>query len=206
MAPWITVGIGLLAAPALAHHPFGGQTPANAWEGFLSGLGHPVIGFDHLVFVLAIGLLAATKTKGWLLPVTFVAATLFGTGIHLWGWNLPAPEVIIAASVWTLGLILAMGSALNLATLAGLGLLAGLFHGYAYGEAIIGAEMTPLVAYLLGFGAIQLAIASGVYGLVARCFQGEISEGATSPRLPLRFAGFTILGIGVTLLSGFVVG
>jgi urease accessory protein len=194
-------GLTLLATPALAHHPFGGQTPANGWEGFLSGLGHPVVGFDHLIFVIALGLLAASKTKGWILPPTFVAATLLGTGLHLGGLDLPAPEVIISASVLVVGVVLALGKDLNLWGLAGLGALAGLFHGYAYGEAIIGAEMTPLLAYLLGFGVIQGAIASGAYGLARRGFQG-----AEMRRLPLRFAGFTILGIGVTLLSTFVLG
>ena len=36
--------------------------------------------------------------------------------------------------------------------------LAGLAHGYAYGEAIVGAEQTPLVAYLVGFSLVQLAL------------------------------------------------
>ena len=198
---WAIAGLGILAAPAYAHHPFGGQTPANALEGILSGLGHPVIGFDHLVFVVAIGLLGAFKPKGVILPVAFVIATLLGTGIHLLGWDLPAPELIISASVFSLGLLLALGRHLNVFALAGLGALAGLFHGYAYGEAIVGAEMTPLVAYLLGFGSIQLAIAISAQTLVQRLFQGE-----RATQLPVRFAGFTILGIGITLLSTFVVG
>ena len=42
--------------PAHAHHPMGGATPANFSQGFLSGLAHPIIGLDHLVFVIAIGL------------------------------------------------------------------------------------------------------------------------------------------------------
>ena len=44
---------------ALAHHPLGGMTPTSFTEGFLSGIGHPVIGFDHLAFVIAVGLIAA---------------------------------------------------------------------------------------------------------------------------------------------------
>ena len=51
------------AFPVLAHHPNGGETPSNFIQGFLSGLGHPVIGIDHLVFVVAIGLLAALSKK-----------------------------------------------------------------------------------------------------------------------------------------------
>ncbi len=201
IAPLACAGFGLWATPALAHHPLGGQTPATALEGFLSGLGHPVIGFDHLMFVIAIGLLAVAKAQGWLLPVAFVAATGLGTGIHLLGWALPAPETMIAASVVIVGLLLALGQNLQVLPLAGLGVLAGLCHGYAYGEAIIGAEMTPLLAYVLGVSMVQLVIASGVCGLVQQVYRGE-----RSPRLPLRFAGFTLLGIGVALLSSLGVG
>lgn len=53
----------LLALPAAAHHPFGGEAPKTLFEGLISGIGHPVIGFDHLALVIAAGLLAAV----WLL-------------------------------------------------------------------------------------------------------------------------------------------
>ncbi|MGD1951584.1 MAG: HupE/UreJ family protein [Leptolyngbyaceae cyanobacterium] len=49
--------------PALAHHPMGGKTPSSFIEGFLSGVGHPVIGLDHLIFVIASGLLAAAMGR-----------------------------------------------------------------------------------------------------------------------------------------------
>jgi urease accessory protein len=39
---------------------------------------------------------------------------------------------------------------------------AGIFHGYAYGESIIGAETTPLVAYMAGFACIQYSVAVGI--------------------------------------------
>lgn len=42
---------------------------------------------------------------------------------------------------------------------------AGYLHGYAYGESIIGAEETPLIAYLLGFSLMQYALVLSV-GLV----------------------------------------
>src|SRR5262249_61127194 len=43
--------------PASAHHLMGGKLPGNAWEGFLSGLGHPIIGPDHFAFVVGVGLI-----------------------------------------------------------------------------------------------------------------------------------------------------
>jgi len=50
--------------------------------------------------------------------------------------------------------------------LSGVFAVSGLLHGYAYGESIIGAEMTPLASYLIGFAAIQyMIIAGGTIGL-----------------------------------------
>jgi len=34
-------------------------------------------------------------------------------------------------------------------------MIAGIFHGYAYGESIIGARVAALVAYLIGFTVIH---------------------------------------------------
>jgi urease accessory protein len=43
LIPAIT-GLILTAGSASAHHMMGGRTPSTFVEGFLSGLGHPVIG------------------------------------------------------------------------------------------------------------------------------------------------------------------
>lgn len=195
------VGLFLTAEPALAHHPFGGDTPANAFQGFLSGLGHPVIGLDHLAFVIAAGLLAAVIGRGLSIPVSFVLASIAGTGLHLMGLNLPAPEVIISASVLVFGGLLAMREPPKTGVVVALSALAGIFHGYAYGEAVVGAEMGSVMAYLLGFASIQMAIALGACWLAKRFGTAE-----QAPSLSLRFAGFTLAGVGAAFLSGVVLG
>ena len=160
----LSLSLILIAEPATAHHAFGGVTPTNGIEGFFSGLAHPVIGLDHFAFVVAVGLLAALKgTKGFFIPCAFILATLAGTGLHLLNVNLPFPEVIIAASVLGFGLLLTRQNSPNLWGLIGLCMLAGIFHGYAYGEAIVGAEMTPLIAYLSGFAVVQLIVSLIAY-------------------------------------------
>jgi urease accessory protein len=47
------VGAGLLATAgtASAHHLMGGRTPSTFADGILSGVGHPIIGPDHLAFL-----------------------------------------------------------------------------------------------------------------------------------------------------------
>lgn len=195
----------LLTAPALAHHPTGNQIPSTFIEGFLSGLGHPVIGLDHLAFVIAVGLLGATRAKGVLLPMAFVIAALIGTGMHLADLSLPWAEFWISASVLAVGLLIAFGSQFPTLALAALAGFAGIFHGYAYGESIIGATPAPLTAYLLGFTAIQLAISLGAFWIGRRGLRLKtVSE--EQPSSNLRKAGWAIGGIGLALTYTQVLG
>ncbi len=184
----------LLPLPSLAHHPLGGRVPANFAEGFLSGLAHPIIGLDHLAFVVAVGLLAAVSTWGIAIPAAFVLAAMVGTGLHLAEITLPAVEFVIAGSVLGAGVLLALRNRPQSGAIAGLAVLAGLFHGFAYGEAIFGSEPMPLVAYLAGFTAVQLGIA------IAAFFLGRQFTQRSTVHFVQR-AGLVICGIGATFLA-----
>jgi len=48
-------GASLIASPAMAHHPLNGMPMETFAHGLLSGVGHPLLGFDHLFFVIAMG-------------------------------------------------------------------------------------------------------------------------------------------------------
>lgn len=197
--------LGGATQQALAHHPSGGNTPTNVVEAFLSGLGHPIIGLDHFAFVVASGLLAVQLQRGIFIPLGFVLAAMLGTGIHLLAVDLPAAELLIAASVIAAGALIAWQTKQDLsdhsllfAVAVG---VAGLFHGYAYGEAIIGAEMGPVVAYLAGFSAIQLVIAGAAYKV------GQVVLQYSQKRFPaMRFLGFVISGVGIVFLGTSLVG
>ena len=189
-------------SPVLAHHPSGGEIPSNFVTGFLSGAGHPVIGIDHLVFVIAIGLLASLRNRlGLVLPTVFVIATALGTAIHLQSVDLPGAELIISASVLIMGIFLAQKNQVNLALISVAAAIAGIFHGYAYGESIIGAETKALGAYLLGFCSIQLVISAIAFYLGQR-----VLNQPPKSSLLLRFAGFTVCGIGFAFLSSTLLG
>jgi urease accessory protein len=187
-------GLLYLPLPGLAHHPTGGQVPATAMAGFLSGLAHPVIGLDHLAFVVAVGLLAAVSRWGLGIPIAFVVAAMAGTGLHLAEITLPAAELAIALSVLGVGLLLALRQRPQSAVITGLAALAGLFHGFAYGEAIFGAQTMPLVAYLVGFTAVQLAIALATFAIARQLLKGR-TEGIAQR------AGLVICGVGATFLA-----
>jgi len=189
----------LFRSPAFAHHALGGKLPATAWEGFLSGLAHPVIGLDHLAFVVAIGLIAAGQPWRYGIPLGFVLAGWVGTGIHLAGWDpLGLTELAIASSVVLFGLLLVQSRQIPSWVLLLWGSLAGLFHGYAYAEAIIGAQPLPWLGYLLGLSTVQ-------YGVALLALWAAESWGFRIPSLT-RWAGWIIAVVGAGFLTLAVVG
>lgn len=200
----VLVGLGLLgvAPRALAHHAMSSSTPTNFFEGFLSGLAHPIIGLDHFVFIVAIGLLAAGQRRGALIPAGFIFTALLGTGIHLLKIELPIAEIIIASSAIALGILLWLQKRPTFKGLVTLVTCAGLFHGYAYGESIVGAQITPLFAYLLGFSVIQYIVA-----LLALAIGKRVSQKVTPRSVPLlKLAGFAITSIGAFFLTSALIG
>ena len=180
---------------ALAHHPLGGMTPQTALHGLLSGIGHPVIGFDHLAFVVGVGLIAAFHRSKLAMPAAFVGGTMAGTMLTVSAFTLQFAEIVITASVVAAGIVAMRGKVTDLRFAAVLAVVAGLFHGWAYGAAVVGAETTPILAYLAGFGLVQMAIAGGVALAVARIWR-IIDAEALQPRL----AGAVVAGVGLAFL------
>ena len=139
--------------------PEGGEI--NALQGLLSGIGHPLLGPDHLLFLLAIGFIGLRRPVAWGLPLLVFA---LGGAVLMQLFPLPsslepAGEALVSLSLLVEGLI-----ALNLMP-AGLLLPVIGLHGYLLGGAIVGAESTPLLTYFLGLliaqGALLLAISLG---------------------------------------------
>ncbi|MEL7048770.1 MAG: HupE/UreJ family protein, partial [Pseudomonadota bacterium] len=97
------------ATPALAHHPMGGAMPETLWHGLLSGLGHPVIGLDHLAFVIGVGVFSAIAGLGLVMPALFLVFMGGGLAVHLAAVDIPAVELLIALSVVAVGLGILIG-------------------------------------------------------------------------------------------------
>lgn len=180
------------ASPAAAHHVMDGALPDSFVAGLLSGFGHPVIGIDHLAFIAVVGLASAFAPRPLLSPLAFVVATVAGCGLLLGGVALPAVEIVITGSVIAVGAMVVSGRDWPAAAYPALFAVAGLFHGWAYGGSIVGAEATPLAAYLIGFAAIQYAIAAGFVWLTRTVWQA-----ATPVALQPRIAGAVAAGVGV---------
>jgi urease accessory protein len=139
----------LLPAVALAH------TGHGEASGFAAGLAHPVLGPDHLLAMVAVGLWAAL-TGGralWAWPAAFVGAMLVGGLAGAGAGALPVVEPLILASVIIIGAAAAL--ALRVSPWAALPALAlfGAAHGHAHGvEGPGGAD------YALGFVIATLAL------------------------------------------------
>lgn len=196
----VAIAGGLFAMPAQAHHVMDGTLPSTFLQGLLSGIGHPIIGLDHFAFVAGIGLAAVMLKQRFWLPAAFVAATVLGVAVHLFSVDLPLVEPIIALSVLIAGVLLISGTAISFLAWASLFGIAGLFHGYAYGESIIGAEAAPLGAYFLGFGLIQYAIAIAVMLLATKVF--DAARSAPSP--VTRIGGGIVAGIGLVFVANLI--
>lgn len=137
----------LTPVAALAH------TGAGDTHGVVHGFMHPVTGLDHVLAMVAVGILAALLGGRaiWLVPASFVALAAAGGLLGVQGVPVPFVEFGISASVVLLGLAIALQARLPLGWTVGLVGLFGLYHGYAHG-----AEM-PADASGFAYGAGFLA-------------------------------------------------
>jgi urease accessory protein len=187
----------LTPAVAFAHHDMDGETPATLLQGLLSGLAHPVIGMDHLAMILLIGAYCAATRQGLKPLLAFVSAGMVGCLVHAARWDLPQAEAGVGASLVLVGVaacVLARPRrSLAIALLGAFGVL----HGYAYGESIVGAEATPLVAYLFGLSIVQCALGA----LAWRALRPRGEGGLDPARLTvLRALGLAGAAIGAAAL------
>jgi urease accessory protein len=181
----------MIAHPAWAHHVMGGKMPETFLQGLLSGLGHPVIGLDHLAAIVGVGILAALADRGAAVVLAFSVAVIAGVGLHLARVDLPASELFVGLTTLVIGALVILRQSMTTRIAASLFAIAGLVHGYALGESIVGAEPSPLLAYLLGLLVIQSAIGVAVYGAVRGL-----------ARWPSRVAGLTAAGVLVAVAGG----
>ena len=159
-----------LFSPAHAHHPFGmgDSTDLSALQGLLSGIGHPLLGPDHLLFLLAIALIGLPRPRTWVLPL--LAAGLGGSVLSQF---IPLPDAVAPWAEALVSLTLAAEGLMALFAIPSSLLLPLVaLHGFLLGSTIVGAEPTPLFTYFLGLligqGALLLVVTSWSQSLLER--------------------------------------
>lgn len=195
----LSAGAAILPALAHAHHAMDNALPATAMQGLLSGLAHPIVGIDHLLFVLAIGATCYYFGRRAGAVAAFLGAAVAGTVVHLYRATLPYPDAWVALTLVALGvLIWRAAPMLRSNAVTAFFALAGIAHGYAYGESIVGAEQTPLFAYLAGYTLAQVLVVLAGYGLA------RLADRKRSSPIGARAVGGALSVAGVAfLLLGF---
>jgi len=183
----------VVAAPAtvLAHPGLGGAH--DTLHGFL----HPIGGLDHVLAMVAVGFVAA-RLGGralWAIPGAFLVAMALGGAIGMAGLAMPSPELFIALSVVTLGMVIASGIRLSVAVLAAAVAVFAVFHGFVHGLESDGVRSG--IAYGVGFvcGTALLHVTGIALGRMVE------SERAAWTQYVARAGGCGIAIAGVAMLA-----
>jgi urease accessory protein len=176
--------------PFVFLHTFGGG-------GLLAGFLHPLLGLEHLLAMLAVGLLSA-QIGGralWTVPATFVAVMGISAVLGIVGLPLPFVQYGLTISVFILGLAILLGSRVpEWAALIVVGIFA-FFHGHAHGTQL--PEVTDTISLLLAyiFGFLVATVGLHVVGALIGLIFGRLQRG----QLLMRIGGLAIALIGVLL-------
>ena len=153
---WAMALLGCLGPSVAAAHEAAGVA-----GGLVSGLLHPVLGPDHLIAMVAVGLWGAQLGRPLiiLLPLAFPLVMALGGMAGLANLPLPWVEIGISASALVLGLVVALAFQAPVWLAVALVGLFAVFHGYAHGQEL--PEAASPIAYGIGFmlatGGLHLA-------------------------------------------------
>ena len=188
----LSVALATSPTAAFAH------TGVGDTSGFMHGFMHPIGGLDHVLAMVAVGILAA-RLGGralWLVPLAFVTMMVLGGIAGASGYDLPFVELGISGSILVLGFVLALGRQLPTALAMAMVGFFGIFHGHAHGtEMPVDAQG---FAYGAGFVlATALLHASGLaFGMGADRLAGSWSARAS------RIAGGAMAAAGAGIMAG----
>jgi urease accessory protein len=179
----------LLAVPALAH------TGEGYGGGFIAGFAHPILGWDHVAAMVAVGLWGAFLGPPaiWVLPVVFPMVMALGAAAGIAGLPVPAVETGIALSAVVLGLMIVLAARPPLWIAAVIVGAFAVFHGYAHGTEL--PTSVNAFAYAVGF-----VVSTGFLHLIGIAF-GLLVKWPLG-RMAVRAAGGVISLAGIAFLAG----
>jgi urease accessory protein len=177
----------LAPAIALAHTGHADTT------GLMYGLAHPITGIDHVLAMVAVGLLSVHLDGRalWLVPLSFIGVMVVGAALGMAGIQVPFAEVGIGLSVIVLGL--AVACRFNLPTLAATALVGffAVFHGYVHGaELPAAASGLPYAVGFVGATALLQGVGAGFGLLIGRSV--------------VQAAGGAMAVLGIAVVSGLL--
>ncbi|MEO0990950.1 MAG: HupE/UreJ family protein [Pseudomonadota bacterium] len=181
-----------MACLALAAHAHTGE---GINTGFASGFWHPILGWDHVVAMVAVGLWGAFLGSPaiWILPVVFPLVMAFGGALGVIGVPLPAVEMGIALSGVVLGLLVAFAVHAPIWVAAVIVGLFAIFHGHAHGTEL--PEAFSAYGYAVGF-----VIGTGLLHMIGIGF-GFLTQFEPG-KIAVRAVGGAIAAVGAAFLFG----
>ena len=178
--------------PSFAH-----TDAASLQGGFISGFMHPIMGLDHVVAMVAVGLWGAFLGKPaiWILPVVFPLVMALGGALGVAGVEIPYIETGIALSGIVIGLAVAFAIRPPIWIAAIIVGAFAIFHGHAHGTELPNSA-NPLI-FSIGFvtGTGLLHLAGILIGELTRWSWGKIL---------VRASGAVIALIGLGFLLGYL--
>jgi urease accessory protein len=189
------IGLALAALalgfPAAAY----AHVTAEAGQGFMSGLLHPVFGLDHFLAMLSVGIVSAQLggRRIYTVPATFVLSMIVGATIGVYGYRWPLSEAGIATSVVVLGTAIATvrQSARSWPVMAVVAFF-GSLHGHAHGLEM--PRAADPVYYAAGFLFSTAAIHLLGVGV------GHLFTRRLASTTLLRHMGSAMAGMGLMML------
>jgi urease accessory protein len=184
----------LIIAAFLPIVAFSHEANSLTYGSFLSGLTHPVLGGDHFLAMVCVGIISA-QIGGraiYSVPATFVGVMAIGGLIGSMEIGLSAIELGIAFSVIMLGAVIAGDKRLPLSlAMIGVGVFA-IFHGYAHGAEMptVAKPLTYAAGFMTGTAALH------ILGLII----GDISQHYQRGKLLLRVSGAAIAAAGMIFM------
>ncbi len=168
-------------------------------NGLYSGLTHPIFGIDHLLAMVAVGIISIQIAGRalWQVPLTFVSFMIAGGVLALLGLHIPLTETGIALSVLLLGIFIAVSGKIPANWAIFCVALFALCHGQAHG-----AEMPSIVnpiLYAIGF-VVSTALLH-ILGIITGYYA---SKKEITSKL-LKYGGAAMAIIGVVFLFNIII-
>ena len=164
----------MISSPAFAH-----ISEEGLKGGFISGYIHPLLGWDHVAAMVAVGIWGAFLGRRaiWVLPIVFPFIMVIGGILGMLG--VPVPFIVpgIALSSIIIGLAIAFKwqAPLSIASII-VGLFA-IYHGYAHGQNLPAAS-NP-IAFALGF-----VLGSGTLHFICLLYTSPSPRDLSTSRMP----------------------
>ncbi len=155
---FLTISLLATSTVALAH-------PGHAQDWMAATL-HPWMGWDHLLAMLLVGVLAARYQgrQGPVLPLAFVVSLVGAAALAALGniaWLTDHVETVVLLSLLILGGLVAAQKQLSILPLIAIVSVLGFAHGYAHGLELKASQ----AIVLLGMGASTALLHAAGYAL-----------------------------------------